>query len=203
MRVLARWYVYELVDPRDGKTFYIGKGTGSRLHNHEIEASKGVCSAKCQKIREITNSGLSIIKRKIAEFWDESAAYKCEAERIAEDWEFLTNQQPGGYGGISGNGYQRAKPMTPDSALNALQRRIDLVAHYLIATDGGKKKVRVEISGNVHKVWKTVWEGFLNLAYNHLYRECINEVSKSDKAWLSLTESLLPYGVRLENGCQN
>ena len=28
------YYVYRLVDPRDNKTFYVGKGCGNRVFNH-------------------------------------------------------------------------------------------------------------------------------------------------------------------------
>ncbi len=27
-----KYYVYRLIDPRNGETFYIGKGTGNRLY---------------------------------------------------------------------------------------------------------------------------------------------------------------------------
>ena len=29
------YYIYKLIDPRTGKPFYIGKGKGNRLHQHE------------------------------------------------------------------------------------------------------------------------------------------------------------------------
>ena len=28
------WYVYRLVDPRNGETFYVGKGQGNRIFWH-------------------------------------------------------------------------------------------------------------------------------------------------------------------------
>jgi hypothetical protein len=59
-------YTYSLIDPRDKSVFYIGKGKGARIDAHEKEAIKGVCSNKCNKIREILDSfgvsGDSIIK---------------------------------------------------------------------------------------------------------------------------------------------
>ena len=36
-----KWYVYRLVDPRSGETFYIGKGKGNRVFQH----AKGALSA--------------------------------------------------------------------------------------------------------------------------------------------------------------
>jgi hypothetical protein len=35
------FYVYELIDPRDGKVFYVGKGKGERAWQHEIDVRRG------------------------------------------------------------------------------------------------------------------------------------------------------------------
>lgn len=92
-----KWYVYELINPIDGKTFYIGKGSGARVNAHEKEALKGVCSEKCNKIRDIWSLGFEIKKRKNAMFWDEQAAYDHETDLIAEiGLQNLTNVLPGG-----------------------------------------------------------------------------------------------------------
>ena len=34
------YYVYRLIDPRNGQTFYIGKGKGNRVFAHVNEALK-------------------------------------------------------------------------------------------------------------------------------------------------------------------
>lgn len=86
-----KYYVYELADPSTGDAFYVGKGTGKRIHAHEKEAAEGVSSYKCNKIRKILNSGQKVIKRKIGLFTDEKRAYEFEALKIAEYNERLTN----------------------------------------------------------------------------------------------------------------
>jgi hypothetical protein len=88
-----RWYVYVLIDPRDGKPFYVGKGTGDRMHNHESMVRRGAVdnANKCQRIREIIESGASVEYLVSADFFDEQAAYAHEAELIAEYGEMLTN----------------------------------------------------------------------------------------------------------------
>lgn len=84
------FYVYELVDPRDGAVFYVGKGKGRRVEAHERQAAKGVSSDKCDRIREIWAAGLSVQRVEVAYFKDEASAYDFEAERIAE-YVTLTN----------------------------------------------------------------------------------------------------------------
>lgn len=92
-----KWYVYELVNPIDGKTFYVGKGSGNRIEQHEKDALKGVCSKKCNKIKHIWSLGFEIQRRKNALFCDEQAAYDYETDLIAEiGLSNLTNIMPGG-----------------------------------------------------------------------------------------------------------
>ena len=40
VRKQLKFYVYRLVDPRNGKTFYVGKGQGNRVFDHMNMALK-------------------------------------------------------------------------------------------------------------------------------------------------------------------
>jgi hypothetical protein len=60
-----KWYVYRLIDPRNGETFYVGKGKGNRIFEH----AKGVLSQgededaadlKSQRIKDIRATGLNV-----------------------------------------------------------------------------------------------------------------------------------------------
>ena len=54
-----QYYVYCLVDPRDKKIFYIGKGVGNRVFNHAADAlDENNESLKLDTIREIHKAGL-------------------------------------------------------------------------------------------------------------------------------------------------
>lgn len=92
-----KFYIYELIDPRDGQIFYIGKGSRNRVDHHEGEAARGVVSRKCDRIREIVASGHSVQKRIAARFADEYSAYEAERRAIeAIGLARLTNMQRGG-----------------------------------------------------------------------------------------------------------
>ena len=56
------YYVYLLIDPRDNKVFYVGKGKGNRINQHLLGAldDKTNETEKIKKIREIQNTGLEV-----------------------------------------------------------------------------------------------------------------------------------------------
>lgn len=98
---LNGYYVYALVDPRDDKVFYIGKGTGNRVFSHEMESGKSPKSEKkkLQKIRNIEKDGFSV-KRLIVNWGlSENEAFVAEAtlinllNRLPDI--LLTNEVPG------------------------------------------------------------------------------------------------------------
>ena len=60
-----RFYVYRLIDPRNGETFYVGKGVGNRVFSHmnaaKDDSNLDLLSDKLQTIREIHLAGLDVI----------------------------------------------------------------------------------------------------------------------------------------------
>lgn len=96
------YFVYELVDPRCGSVFYVGKGKGARPHQHERDARKGVTGRKCDRIREIIDAGNSPEIRIVKRFADELEAYAEEALHIASiGIANLTNVCIGGVGAVT------------------------------------------------------------------------------------------------------
>ncbi len=63
-----KWYVYRLIDPRNGETFYVGKGQGNRVFAHaegeftdtvrsDSEEREDATYLKMQRIKEILAVG--------------------------------------------------------------------------------------------------------------------------------------------------
>ncbi len=101
-----QYYVYRLIDPRNGQTFYVGKGKGNRVFAHVEGALKNYkgqkyedkdedeVSAKIQQIREIKNAGLEVIHIIQRYGLTEKEAFEVEATLIDVYGE-LTNLQSG------------------------------------------------------------------------------------------------------------
>ena len=98
------WYVYRLIDPRSGHTFYVGKGKGNRVFQHAQNAlskdqvsseEDDYLSSKAQRIIDIRNAGLEVqhvIHRHKLD--SEDIAYEIEAA-LLEAYPGLSNIQGG------------------------------------------------------------------------------------------------------------
>ena len=108
-----KWYVYRLIDPRNGETFYVGKGRGNRIFAHAAgESADNIVDSpaaqdedeqeddvdlKLQRIRDIGVVGLEVshfVHRHGIERQD--VAYEVEAALI-DAYPGLTNRV-GGHG---------------------------------------------------------------------------------------------------------
>lgn len=85
------YYVYCLVDPRDKKIFYIGKGVGNRVFAHACDALEyeDANTDKLEKIREIMKSGYEVEHYIIRHKLTEEDAFTVESVLI----DFLTYQE--------------------------------------------------------------------------------------------------------------
>jgi hypothetical protein len=78
------YYVYALIDPRNKKVFYVGKGKGNRIYAH-VEASELVDVKEVEKIktiREIRAAGKDVKHVVVRHGLTESEAFAVEAAMI-------------------------------------------------------------------------------------------------------------------------
>jgi hypothetical protein len=75
-------YVYRLIDPRNGETFYVGKGQGNRVfaHIHDEQSLDGdELGDKLKRIREIRLAGFEVAHVIHRHGMDEATAFEVEA----------------------------------------------------------------------------------------------------------------------------
>jgi uncharacterized protein len=95
-----KWYVYRLIDPRNGETFYVGKGQGDRIFQHVKGALSAImdedtADLKFSRIKAISAAGLDVghvIHRHNIE--REDVAFQIEAALI-DAYSGLTNEVSG------------------------------------------------------------------------------------------------------------
>jgi hypothetical protein len=90
-------YVYRLIDPRNGETFYVGKGQGNRVFSH-IRAEQNLkgddLDNKIKRIREIRLAGFSVAHVIHRHGMDARTALEVEAALI-DAYPGLTNAASG------------------------------------------------------------------------------------------------------------
>lgn len=92
-------YVYRLIDPRSGTTFYVGRGRGNRVFSHAAgeekpSESEDAVSLKIRMIREIKNDGFQVQHVIHRHGMNEENAKEVEAALI-DAYPGLTNIQSG------------------------------------------------------------------------------------------------------------
>lgn len=123
-------YVYALIDPRQksGRVFYVGKGQGNRLFQHELQddsktpEGKATHHRKLQTINAIQRAGLSVGHKLVRYGLTEDEAFVAEAAVI----DVLKATQPGVLtnaidGQTHGHGYCDADDLAHDLSAEPLE----------------------------------------------------------------------------------
>jgi hypothetical protein len=91
-------YVYRLIDPRNGETFYVGKGQGNRVFAHVHEEAHQLDGDerdnRLKRIREIHLAGLEVGHVIHRHGMDAATAFQVESALI-DAYPGLTNNDPG------------------------------------------------------------------------------------------------------------
>jgi hypothetical protein len=105
------FYVYSLTDPRDGKTFYIGKGVGKRIKTY-YKTDPAVSRATKVVIEAIRLEGLDVDVRIVDENLTEHAAVDLE-ERLIRQYGRRTKDINGTLTNVASKGHVTSRGANP------------------------------------------------------------------------------------------
>jgi hypothetical protein len=168
------YYVYRLIDPRDGHTFYVGKGQGNRVFDHASGAKPEVTSdnldridedeedLKLEIIRGVQLANLEVIHVIHRHGMDSDTALEVEAA--------LIDAYPGLANKAGGHGSADRGPMNTNELIDLYNRKV---------VDFGKDKVvviknrisRVEEVG-LYDACRWCWRANINRARQADYVVC-------------------------------
>lgn len=185
-------YVYSLIDPRDGSTFYVGKGKGGRVLDHVRNALKttedeDAHDLKVKKIREITDQGSSVTHFIHRHGLTETEAELVEAVLI-DTYPDLTNKQ-------GGHGSKQFGPQTFDDLVTLYRAEEFEVRHkILLISIAHSIMSHPDIYENVRAAWRidvkrAERDGELILAH---VRGIVKGVYIADGGWVEAKKDVFP-----------
>lgn len=134
-----QFYVYALSYPESmgGRVFYIGKGSGKRIHKHEEQArgSKQENPYKCNTINAIWSNGEQVVRSILSSFADEQEAFMYERALIFF-MDNLTNMNDGGTG--QSNPHEDTR------------RKMSEARKHVIHSESTRQKYRERMKGNTY-----------------------------------------------------
>ena len=159
------YYVYRLIDPRTGHTFYVGKGTGNRVFQHAKAAIKfnpneDEAAERIAQINAIKNEGLDVIHVIHRFGMTENEALEVEAA-LMDVYAGLTNIQ---------SGINPERGMMAAEAWRSIQEMeayTEPEADYILIKV--RSAVLAEKCNNLYETTRKAWRADLNNAKNYNY----------------------------------
>ena len=181
------FYVYRLIDPRNGETFYVGKGKGNRVFAHvagELEAGADELSEKLQRIRDIRLAGFDVAHVIHRHGLDSRTAIEVEAA--------LIDAYPGVTNITSGYDADERGAMHANEIIERYQAAVAEFAHNLVIININRTASERPLYEAVRYAWKISPKKAEKADYVlAVQRGLIVGVFKPDK-WLRATSENFP-----------
>lgn len=140
-------YVYRLIDPRNGETFYVGKGKGNRVFAHiRAEIDTDDPCEKLKRIHDIRASGLDVAHVIHRHGLDEKTAFEVEAA--------LIDAYPGLTNAVAGSGSNEFGAMHALEIVNKYQAEPANLQHRAIIINVNRSATEASLYEATRFAWK-------------------------------------------------
>lgn len=140
-------YVYRLIDPRNGETFYIGKGKGNRVFAHiRADIDTDDPGDKLKRIREIRASGFEVAHVIHRHGLDNRTAFEVEAALI-DAYPGLTNE-------VAGSGSNEFGAMHAQEIVNKYQAEPADFKHRAVIINVNRSATETSLYDATRYAWK-------------------------------------------------
>lgn len=140
-------YVYRLIDPRNGETFYIGKGKGNRVFAHiRAEIDTGDPNDKLKRIHEIRAAGFDVAHVIHRHGLDDKTAFEVEAA--------LIDAYPGLTNAVNGSGSNEFGAMHAQEIVNKYQAEPADFKHRAIIINVNRSVTESSLYEATRYAWK-------------------------------------------------
>jgi len=139
-------YVYRLIDPRDGQTFYVGRGKGDRVFAHaRAKIADDEVRGKLCRIRDIIKNGFEVAHVIHRHGMDEKTAIVVEAA--------LIDAYPGLTNAVDGAGTEFAV-MHADEVIRKYQAEPAVFEHKVVLININRSATEQELYEATRYAWK-------------------------------------------------
>ncbi len=140
-------YVYRLIDPRNGETFYIGKGKGNRVFSHaNAEPKEDSAYEKISRIRDINLAGFKVLHVIHRHGMDEKTAFEVEAA--------LIDAYPGLTNSMSGHGNNEYGSMHAEEIIQRYSAEVADFQHRILLININRSALDNDLLDAVSYAWR-------------------------------------------------
>lgn len=180
-------YVYRLIDPRNGETFYVGKGRGNRVFAHvnsRGDSEGDELEGKLRRIREIQLVGLKVIHVIHRHGMDDETATEVEAALI-DSYPGLTNI-------VGGAGVNDYGPMHAQEIISRYQGAFASFQHRTLLINVNRTAMDSSLYEAVRYAWRINIDRARNAEVVLANRQGIIVGAFVAQEWLPATEQNFP-----------
>jgi hypothetical protein len=144
-----KYYVYRLIDPRNGETFYVGKGIGNRVFAHvkgELGIDADALTDKLQRIRDIRVAGFEVAHVIHRHGLDEQTGFEVEAA--------LIDAYPEATNAVGGHASDERGLMHANQIIERYQAKEAVFEHKAILININRTAPEKDIYEAVRYAWK-------------------------------------------------